>query len=291
MHAQLDQRLDRIEWRCRRPVEHFLAGAYRSVFKGRGIEFEDVRAYQPGDDVRSMDWKVTARTGVPHVKRFIEEREQCIYLLVDLSASILSDAEGAKRNTLAELATMITLAAVQNNDRVGLILFSDQVELLIRPAKGRLHARRLTEALLTTVPQGRQTNLAAALATLAHLARKPSVVFVLSDFLVDEFAQDLQTIACKHDLVAINLLDPLELDPPTHGLVRIRDAETGAESVLDFRSAKRDEARPTRRRDLRELLTGCGVDLMEARIGEDPVTVLLDFFHTRQRRVADESGG
>jgi uncharacterized protein (DUF58 family) len=287
--TQLDQRLDRLAWRCRRPVEHFLAGAYRSVFKGRGIEFEEVRAYQPGDDVRSMDWKVTARTGTPHVKRFIEEREQCFYLLVDLSASVLSDPEGAKRKALAEMAALITLAAVQNNDRVGLILFSDQIELLIRPAKGRLHARRITEALLTAEPKGQKTDLAGALATLAHLAPKPSVAFILSDFLADDYEQDLQTLAWKHDLVAINLLDPLELTPPTRGLVRIRDAEDGSEKILDFRAPK--ESGSPRRDTLRESLTNCGVDLMELRLDEDPVTVLLDFFHTRQRRLADESGG
>ena len=291
MRSPLDQRLDRLEWRCRRPVEHFLAGAYRSIFKGRGIEFEDVRTYQPGDDVRSMDWKVTARTGVPHVKRFIEEREQCFYLLVDLSASVLSDTSGSKREALAELACMITLAAIQNNDRVGLILFSDQVEMLIRPAKGRLHARRMMEALLTCEPKGKETDLRVALATLAQLARKPSVAFILSDFLTEGYEQELQTIAWQHDLVAVNLLDPLELNPPTRGLVRVHDAESGAENVIDFRATDPDDIKQSRRTLLRHTLTDCGVDLLETTIGEDPVTVLLDFFHTRQRRVADETGG
>lgn len=287
----IDQRLDRLEWRCRRPVEHFLAGAYRSVFKGRGIEFEDVRVYEPGDDVRSMDWKVTARTGVPHVKRFIEEREQCFHLLVDLSPSVMSDSSGAKREMIAEIASMIALAAVGNHDRVGLVLFSDQIEQVIRPSKGRRHARRIMEALLTAEAQGQGTNLGLALTTLGQLAGKPSVAFVISDFLADDYLDDLQVLAWQHDLVAVNVLDPHEVNPPRRGLVRIRDAESGEESVVDFRESAGVGDGGTRREQLREQLLGCGVDLLETSVGEDAVSALLDFFHSRQRRVAEESGG
>lgn len=287
----IDQRLDRLEWRCRRPVEHFLAGAYRSVFKGKGIEFEDVRVYEPGDDVRSMDWKVTARTGVPHVKRFIEEREQCFHLLVDISASVISTAGGAKREMIAELASMIALSAVGNHDRVGLVLFSDRIEQVIRPAKGRLHARRIMEALLTVEAKGQGTNLGLALSTLGQLAGKPSVAFVISDFLADDYLDDLQVLAWQHDLVAVNVLDPHEIDPPRRGLVRIRDAEDGRERVLDFRAVHAGRAGAPRREILQEQLMARGVDLLETAVGEDAVSALLDFFHSRQRRVAEETGG
>jgi len=287
----IDQRLDRLVWRCRRPVEHFLAGAYRSVFKGRGIEFEDVRLYEPGDDVRSMDWKVTARTGLPHVKRFIEEREQCFYLLVDLSASVMSDASGAKREMIAEIASMITLSAVGNHDRVGLILFSDQIEQVIRPSKGRMHARRIMEALLTAEARGRGTNLSLALTTLGQLAGKPSVAFVISDFLAEGYLDELQVLAWQHDLIAVNVLDPHEVHPPRRGLVRLRDAESDEEAVVDFRSTPTGDGSESRRDQLREQLVARGVDLLESSVGEDAVSALLDFFHSRQRRIAEESGG
>ena len=152
MLSDLEHRLNLLELKCRRPVEHLLAGEYRSIFRGRGIEFEDVRPYQPGDDVRAMDWKVTARTGEAHIKRYIEEREQFIYLLVDVSASMLHDAQGKKRQTMAELCSLLTMAAIKNQDRVGLILFTDQIEQVIPPGKGRSHAMRIMDQLMNFQP-------------------------------------------------------------------------------------------------------------------------------------------
>ena len=154
-----DRRLDLLELKCRLPVEHLLAGEYRSVFKGRGIEFEEVRPYTPGEDVRSMDWKVTARTGVPHVKRYVEEREQMLYLMVDLSASTLSDAEKAKRRTVAEFCGLLTLSALSNNDRVGLIMFTDRSELVVPASKGRQQGMRILDALSGFEPKGSSTRL------------------------------------------------------------------------------------------------------------------------------------
>ncbi|MDA9317379.1 DUF58 domain-containing protein, partial [Puniceicoccaceae bacterium] len=155
MLDEIESRLNLLEMKCRRPVEHLLAGEYRSVFRGRGVEFEDVRIYQPGDDVRTMDWKVTARTGEPHIKRYIEEREQFIYLLVDVSASMLHDQEERKRQTMSEVCALLTMAAIKNQDRVGLILFSDRIEHVISPGKGRLHAMRIMDDLMHFKPKGK----------------------------------------------------------------------------------------------------------------------------------------
>ncbi|MDQ8183577.1 DUF58 domain-containing protein [Pelagicoccus sp. SDUM812005] len=288
MTPDSDSRLNLLELKCRRPVEHLLAGEYRSVFKGRGIEFEDVRPYAPGDDVRAMDWKVTARTGVPHVKRYVEEREQYFFLLVDLSASALSDSGGTKRNTLVELCSLLTLAALKNNDRVGLILFSEEVELVVPPGKGRLHGIRIMDAVATFQPKGKGTNLSAALNALGHLARKRSVAFLMSDFLGDGFEDELRSVAYLHDLIAVSLLEPQELKVPDCGLVRIEDAETEEVRVLDFSSG---EAGSSRSEALRRLMLDCSVDLVEIVAGEDCVAALSQFFRSRQRLVADETGG
>ncbi len=171
MSSNGESRLNLLELKCRRPVEHLLAGEYRSVFKGLGIEFEDVRVYAPGDDVRSMDWKVTARMGVPHVKRYIEEREQFFFLLVDLSGSTLSDLEGAKRKTLAEFCSLLCMAALKNNDRVGLILFSDRVELVVPPGKGHQQSMRILDALNSFQPKGTGTDLKLSLIHISEPTR------------------------------------------------------------------------------------------------------------------------
>ncbi len=289
MTPDSDSRLNLLELKCRRPVEHLLAGEYRSVFKGRGIEFEDVRAYSPGDDVRAMDWKVTARTGVPHIKRYVEEREQYFFLLVDLSPSSLSDRDGAKRQTLAELCSLLTLAALKNNDRVGLILFTDQVELVVPPGKGRLHGIRIMDAVASHEPKGKGTDLNVALSALGHLARKRSVAFLMSDFLSGGFEGELRSVAYLHDLIAVSLLEEQELEVPNCGLTRVEDAETGESRVLDFSNT--GPARNSRLRELRKLMLDCCVDLVEIVSGEDCVNALSQFFKSRQRLVADETGG
>ncbi len=289
MNSNRDSRLNLLELKCRRPVEHLLAGEYRSVFKGRGIEFEDVRIYEPGDDVRSMDWKVTARTGVPHVKRYIEEREQFFFLLVDLSASTLSDLEGKKRRTLAELGSLLALAALANNDRVGLILFTDRVEHMIPPGKGHQHGMRILDALDSFQPEGKGTDLGVALDAFGHMARKRSVAFLVSDFLSSDFENELQAAAFKHDVIAVNLMEPQEVDPPDCGLVHIQDSETGEARVVDFVPIQ-TKLNPRILR-LREGMLECSVDLVEVVAGEDCVAALASFFRARQRLVADETGG
>lgn len=289
MSLRDDSRLNLLELKCRRPVEHVLAGEYRSVFKGRGIEFEDVRPYSPGDDVRSMDWKVTARTGIPHIKRYVEEREQFFFLLVDLSVSTLSDQKGAKRETISEFCALLTLAALSNNDRVGLILFTDRVERVIPPAKGRQQSMRILDALDSYEPKGAGTSLEEALDVFGHLASKRSVAFVVSDFYADAYEKDLQAAGFRHDVIAVNLIDPVELETPKCGLAKIRDAETGEIQVVDFNTGAGGTNLKNAR--IREQMLDCGVDLIDLRAGADCVSVLAAFFKARQRMIAGESGG
>ena len=286
---EIDSQLSLLELKCRRPVEHLLAGEYHSVFRGQGIEFEDVRPYQPGDDVRSMDWKVTARTGLPHIKRYVEQREQFLYLLVDVSASILDSAGGRKRAMLTELCSLLTMVAIRNNDRVGLILFSDRVELVVPPGKGRRHALRIMDALLKFQPEGRTTRFESVLSRFGHIARKHSVVFIVSDFLASDYLEELRALACRHDVNAINLLEPLKQTEAVKELLLVEDTESGARRFVDLRC--KIQQRQVHHVDLQEQLLQCGISLMEVAVDEDCVTALAGFFHSRQRRVADETGG
>ncbi len=289
MSLKDDNRLNLLELKCRRPVEHVLAGEYRSVFKGRGIEFEDVRAYTPGDDVRSMDWKVTARTGIPHVKRYVEEREQFFFLLVDLSASTLSDSTGAKRSTVSEFCALLSLAALSNNDRVGLILFTDRIERVIPPAKGRQQSMRILDALDSYEPIGKGTDISVALDAFGHMARKRSVAFVVSDYYAHGYERDLQAAGFRHDVVAVNLIESVELTVPECDLARIRDAETDATRIVDFDTGA-GKGNP-KNIHLRKQMLDCGVDLIDLKVGDDCVAVLVEFFKSRQRMIAGESGG
>ncbi len=286
MLEELDRNLNFLELKCRRPVEHLLAGEYRSVFRGRGVEFEDVRPYQPGDDVRTMDWKVTARTGVAHIKRHIEEREQFIHLLVDLSGSILHDARGRTRQTVAEVCSLITMAAIKNQDRVGLMLFTDQIELIIPPGKGRSHAMRIMDALLNFQPEGRGTDFPEMLGRFGHLARKRSVAFVVSDFLASNYMEDLQALAFRHDINAIRISGHSTDGIAPTGLVRMEDAESGEQRVIDLKANPQNRGHA-----LRQQMLESGVSLMELEDGADCVEALAGFFHSRQRRVIDETGG
>lgn len=289
MLPDLDSQLNSLELKCRRPVEHLLAGEYHSVFKGRGIEFEDVRPYEPGDDVRSMEWMVTARTGTPHIKRYIEEREQFIYLLVDVSASLFGEPRGARRTTLSEICALLALAAVANNDRVGLILFSDRVELVLPPSKGRQHALRLIEAIMTFEPEGKGTTFAAALDVAGHLARKRSVFFVLSDFLAADAVEETGALAARHDVNAVHLVDRRYRIDDKRGLLWIHDSESGVSQLADL-ARSRDEL-TRHQEEMREALLNHGANLMEVSVGEDCVAALNAFFRARQRRIEDETGG
>jgi len=289
MLENFESQLKLLELKCRRPVEHLLAGEYRSVFRGRGVEFEDVRVYQPGDDVRTMDWKVTARTGEPHIKRFIEEREQFVYLLVDFSASMLQDAEGRKRHTMTEVCALLTLAAVKNQDRIGLLLFTDQIEQVVPPGKGRSHAMRIMDALMHYEPKGKGTNFTQMMGRFGHMARKHSIAFVVSDFLTEGYARDLQALAYRHDVNAIHLTEPKLTATGLSGLVRMQDAESGAQRVVDL--GRNQSLREGHSEQLKQTMLEMDVNLLDLAVGADCVEALAGFFQQRQRRQLNESGG
>lgn len=289
MLDEVESRLNLLEMKCRRPVEHLLAGEYRSVFRGRGVEFEDVRVYQPGDDVRTMDWKVTARTGEAHIKRYIEEREQFIYLLVDLSASMLHDHEGRKREAMVELCSLLTMAAIKNQDRVGLVLFTDRIEQVVPPGKGRSHAMRIMDELMHFEPEGRGTDFVEMLGRFGHMARKHSIAFVVSDFLTEGYVRELQALAFRHDINAIHISGNELQAAGAAGLVRMEDAETGDQRVVDLRP--QDMEAPAHSKVLKQDMVEAGVNLLNLKVGDDCVEALAGFFHERQRHAIDETGG
>jgi uncharacterized protein (DUF58 family) len=291
----IDQRLRQLQLRTRHPVEHLLAGEYRSVFKGRGMDFDEIRSYHPGDEVRSIDWNVTARTGRPHVKRYIEERELVVWLIVDASASCRITAPGrTKWDVLHELAALLTMSATYNHDRVGMVLWSDRVEQILQPRKGRQHALRLLTDLLSVQPRHRGTDPAPALDAILHMAQRRVLVLMLSDFLFDMDREQLGALAFRHDLVGIAVNDPSEIEPPPCGLAAVCDSETDETLVADFSFAGRDVCKrtfDTRRSQLRHDFAAVGADLLELDTRSDCPDELARFFRHRLRRTADETGG
>lgn len=278
----------RLEIRSRHLVKDVLAGEYSSVFKGRGVEFADVRPYLPGDDIRTLDWRVTARTGEPYVRRYTEERELTVLFLVDHSAS---DDFGTEVRTKAELASevcaVLALAAVRNNDRVGAVLFSDRVERYIPPAKGKRHVLRVIRELLTFQPSGTGTDLAAALEFTSRVLRRRAVVFVLSDWIASGYERALEMVARRHDTIGVQLIDARDGVLPDAGLIALRDPESNAWRYVDSSRLEVREplARLTAERDerLSRTLRRHGVDLIRLRTGESYVVPLLAFFRMRER--------
>jgi uncharacterized protein (DUF58 family) len=285
-------RIRRIEITTRRAVEDSLGGQYHSVFKGRGMDFHDVRAYAPGDEVRAIDWNVSARTGHLHVKRFVEERELTVMVLCDLSASTdFGSGARTKAEVAAEIAALLAFSAVQNGDRVGLCLFTDEVEKFVPPRKGRRHALRLVSEILQFRPRSRGTDLGAALTQLRRTMRRRCVAFVLSDFLDDEarFERPLRIAARKHDLVPVRIEDRLERALPAAGLALLEDPETGATLRVDLSDRRvRDQLAADAdgaEQRLTRLFTR--LDLDHARVQADDadyVGPLLAFFQARARR-------
>ncbi|GAB4256271.1 MAG: DUF58 domain-containing protein [Deferrisomatales bacterium] len=270
-------------------VNTVMAGDYRSAFRGVGMEFEEVREYVPGDDVKSIDWNITARTGRPHVKRYREERELVIWLLVDMSASgTFGTAESAKRDVMAETAAILAFNAIRNNDKVGAILFSDRVEGYIPPKKGASHVWRVIKEVLTHEPRGRGTDLAEALRFFGGVARKRSVAFLVSDFLAEGYEGPLRIAARRHELIGVLVRDPGDGRLPPAGLVEVEDLETGATAVLDAsdpraRAAYERLAGERRRRAL-EVLRRADVDPIEIATDGSLVDPLLRYFRQRERR-------
>lgn len=285
------KKIRRIELRTRHLVNSVFAGQYHSVFKGRGMNFEEVREYAPGDEIRAIDWNVTARMNAPYIKKFTEERELTVMLLVDVSASgVFGSVDLSKRELAAEVASILAFSAINNNDKVGLILFSEEVELFIPPKKGRLHTLRLIREMLFFEPKGRKTNLAGALDYLNRITSRRCVVFAISDFMAPDFTKALTVTSRRHDLVAMPVIDPGEGEIPNVGIVTLEDAETGEQIDVDTSSqAVREglaELNEERLRTLERLLRSRRVDIVRLATDEDYLVALRMFFEQRERRIA-----
>ena len=304
--TELLREIRRIEIQSSRLVTQHLAGSYQSVFRGQGIAFAEVRAYEPGDDVRAIDWNVTARTGVPHVKLFTEERELTVMLLVDMSASLdLGSREHDKRHLVARLAATFAFSAVQNNDRVGLIGFTDRVEVFVPPRSGRKHVLSVIQRVLSHAPEHRGTSPAIALEYLSRLHKGHGVAIVVSDF-VDALGHPsegggpdeekrlehaLKVAKRRHDVIPIRVEDPLELELPALGLLTVEDLELlelGADDVIDLSPGRAKqytyEVQAERRR-IDRLMRKLSLPMMSIRCGEDWQKPLVAFFARRNRRL------
>lgn len=295
--AEILGRVRRMEVRTNRLVDDSLAGRYASVFKGRGMDFDRVRNYVPGDDVRTIDWNVTARTGEAHVKLFTEERELTILLLIDISASSdFGSVVDSKRELAAEAAGVLAASAIRNRDKVGLILFSDTVELYIPPGKGRTHIMRLIRETLYFTPRQRGTHIAKALDFANQVTHRKSVIFLVSDFCLGapfeehlgNLRNKLQVTHRRHDVIAVSVHDPREESLPNVGRICIEDAETGQVVELDTHKASVRTAYETQSRQRRQhtasRIRSLGIDLLEFTNGAHWMPQLMSFFHSRRQR-------
>ncbi len=284
------KKIRQIELRTVRLVEDLMAGQYHSVFKGRGMDFDEVREYQPGDEVRRIDWNVTARTGVTHIKKYIEEREMTVMVLVDASASgTTGSVSQSKRELAAELAAVLAFSAIRNNDKVGALLFTDGAEKFIRPGKGRLHVLRLISEVLTYRPARRGTNLTNALQHINRAVRRRAVIFVLSDFMDSGFERALKITSQKHDVIMVPIVDASERALPDLGWIAFEDAETGQVVEFNTGSAKDRaayaQAAEARIEGLRRLFRRSGIDTIEAQTDQPYLRALMQFFENRFRRL------
>ncbi len=285
--ADLMRKVRRIEIATNRLVDQGVAGDYHSVFKGLGMEFAEVRPYQPGDDVRTIDWNVTARMGAPFVKKYVEERDLTVFLVVDVSGSLSFGSRAIlKRELAAEIAALLSFAALRNQDRVGAALVSDRLELFLEPRRRRTHVLRLVREILDRPAQG-GTDLERGIdAVLATLKRR-SVLFLISDFLGSPCTRALKAAASRHDLILVELVDPRDQEIPAVGPVVLRDAETGETALVNGkRLAKRfAEQRRQEREELARLVRRLGVDRLELRTDRPYINTLLAFFEQRKRRL------
>ncbi len=291
INLELFQNVRRIQIRTNRAVSDVFAGQYESVFKGRGMEFKEVREYVPGDDIRMIDWNVTARTSIPHVKLLAEERELTVMLMVDLSGSQrFGSAQRFKSELATELCAVIAFSAIQNNDKVGLICFTDDVELYIPPAKGRKHVLRLIRDLLFYSPKGDSTNIPVAMRFLNNVTRRRTVVFLVSDFFADDFETPLRIANKKHDIIGVVVSDPRESEIPAAGLVSVEDPETGYRCLIDTSDARVRDAyaqEAWKRQQIREeRLKKARVDTIHVSTNRPYTTELYRFFRMREKRYA-----
>ncbi len=280
------QRIRRIEIRTRTILESGIVGAYHAVFKGRGMEFAEVREYSPGDDVRTIDWNVTARMGTPYVKKFVEERDLTLLVLVDVSGSQRFGSRFLlKRDYAAELLAVLAFSAVANHDRVGAMLFTDKVEAYVAPRGGRDHALRIVRDLLAVEPQGRGTDIASALRFAAKVLKRRGIVAVISDFQDRGYEKALGILRGRHDVVALQLWDPAEAEVPPVGLVALRDPESGELRVVDTSLASvRRQLRATTLSEAQEVFRRTRVDCLPLSTAAPYDRPLAGFFKARERR-------
>ena len=288
---QIIQKIRQIEIRTKHLVNDVFSGEYHSVFKGRGMEFAEVREYEPGDEIRSIDWNVTARLGRPYIKRFIEERELTVILMADASASkSFGTVNQMKGEIAAEICALLAFAAIQNNDRVGLLMFTDQIEKFIPPKKGRTHILRVIREVLYTRPEHTGTDLAQALEYLNRLLTRRCIVFIISDFLDSDYVKPLRVASKRHDVVAVTVTDPRELDLPAVGLIELEDAESGEEVLVDTGDAEwrrqYAEYNEAIRKDRDQQFRVTGVDAIHVRTDQPYIDPLLQFFKLRERKFA-----
>ena len=287
--AQILKRVRRIQIVANRTVNDLFAGQYKSVFRGRGMEFDEVREYQPGDDVRTIDWNVTARTGSPFIKRFCEERELTVLFLVDVSASgAFGSGSRSKLDLVVEITALLMFSALKNNDKVGLLTFCDEVIDYFPPRKGKSNVLHLIRRLISADPVARETSLAAALEFLSRVEKRRAVAFLISDFLAPHAPRALAACNRRHDLVAITVADPREQVLPDVGFLSLVDAETGRRVELDTRHPRVRALFESRTADraqaLSEELKRVGVDELPIRTDEDYLTSLRRFFRMREKR-------
>ena len=286
---QILKKVKRIEIRTRGLVNDLFGGEYHSVFKGRGMTFSEVREYQPGDDIRLIDWNVTARTGSPFIKVFEEERELTVYLLVDISASgEFGSKENLKRDIGAEIAAVLGFSAIKNKDKVGLILFSDKVEKYVVPKKAKSHVLRVIRELLYVKPSQKGTSLKTAIDYLIKVAKRKSVVFIISDFIDEDYWSSLKIANRKHDLIAIRIFDPAELNIPDYGLAKVEDPESGDAFWIDtssssLRNRLKNDIALENNKFKKEALKN-RLDLISLSTDQDYVEPLMSFFKMREKR-------
>ncbi|KJD36635.1 hypothetical protein PW52_03030 [Tamlana sedimentorum] len=283
---ELLKKVRKIEIKTRRLSDHIFGGEYHSTFKGRGMTFSEVRQYQFGDDVRNIDWNVTARYNEPYIKVFEEERELTMMLMVDVSGSeMFGTNQQFKNEVVTEIAATLAFSATQNNDKIGLILFSDQVELFIPPKKGRSHVLRIIRELIEFQPESKQTNVAEALRFLSSVMKKKAIVFLLSDFIADDYHHTMKIVAGKHDVTGIRVYDAREEDMPNLGVVQMQDEETGELMLVNTSSKKvrQNYAKFYREKVdyYKDSFNKSGAGSMDCRVDESYVKKLLGYFKRR----------
>ena len=282
------KKVRRIEIKTRGLSKHLFSGEYHSAFKGRGMSFSEVRDYTYGDDVRNIDWNVTARTGTPHVKVFEEERELTLMLMIDVSASNFFGTQGDHKSTIyTEISAVLAFSAINNNDKVGLILFSDHVEKYIPPKKGKQHILLIIRELINFEPKLGQTDIGEALRYFNNVIKKRSICFVLSDFFSNDYESPLKIASKRHDMIGVRLFDPFELKPPANGLVRAVDPESGNVVMLDLSSKSHRNALENYYKGFtdyyRSTFPKSGADMLPIQTNEPYVKALLKFFKKRHK--------